>query len=91
MTIENEVIDGLFDSQMLTYVRKKYTNQMTYSWKANGYSEYDQGHWNTQVIHKPRFLNNVNLADTSETRPAPFVITNRLIITKIINTKIPTT
>ena len=64
MTIENEVIDGLFDSQMLTYVRKKYTNQMTYSWKANGYSEYDQGHWNTQVIHKPRFLNNVNLADT---------------------------
>ena len=30
-------------------------------------------------------------ADTSDTRPAPFVMTTRLIITRIANTKIPTT
>ena len=39
----------------------------------------------------PGIASSVNLADTSETLPAPFVITTRLIIIKIAKTKIPTT
>ena len=44
----------------------------------------------SMAICLPGRASNVNRAETSETRPAPFVITTKLIITKIEKTKIPT-
>ena len=43
------------------------------------------------AICLPGIASSVNLAETSETLPAPFVITTRLIIISIAKTNIPTT
>lgn len=68
--IESRYIDDEFDPDVIHHIRKHYATQMKYHWKANGRSEYDQGHWNNQIIQKPNWIH-VDLADTPEYEELP--------------------
>ena len=68
--IESRYIDGVFDEDVIHHIRKHYATQLKYHWKADGRKEYDQGHWNNQVIQKPNWIN-VDLVDTPEYEDLP--------------------
>ena len=69
--IENPgYVDNVFKPEVINHVRTHYATHMKYGWKASGRAEYDQSHWNNQVIAKPSWIH-VDLKDTPEYEGMP--------------------
>jgi SM-20-related protein len=64
------VMDDVFDQSLIKFVKDRHATYLKYGWKSSGYAEHDAGHWNNQVIAKPKFVK-VCLSETPEYETLP--------------------